>query len=283
MEVIKSLAGISNDQLFTAWEQAFRDYERTWNREELIKMLSRRGYVPELSFGAFDGPELVSFTLNATGIHNGKETAYDTGTGTIASHRGKGLATRIFRHSLPFLKQEGITQYLLEVLQHNTKAISVYRNIGFGVSRELYYFFQDMQALPPTPPHGHYRIQEISLDLKADMAAMCDALPAWQNSFDSIARSPGSFLILGAFHRSVLTGYGMIEPATGDIPQLAVAPPYRRQGLGTAIFKALLSHNRHSSVRVINTDGSHQGTTAFVTQMGIPQRGAQLEMVFDIP
>lgn len=43
-------------------------------------MLVRRGYNPDLSYAAFDGNAIVSFTLNRTGSFNGAPTGYDTGT-----------------------------------------------------------------------------------------------------------------------------------------------------------------------------------------------------------
>jgi hypothetical protein len=88
MEEIRTLTGTSTDSLFTAWAEAFRDYEPTRNKPQLNKMLHRRGYVPELSFGAFDGDQLVGFTLNGLGPFEGKRTVYDTGTGTIPAYRG---------------------------------------------------------------------------------------------------------------------------------------------------------------------------------------------------
>lgn len=41
-------------------------------------------------------------------------------------YRGQNLADTIFTHSIPFLREAGIHQYLLEVLQNNEKAIAVY-------------------------------------------------------------------------------------------------------------------------------------------------------------
>ena len=41
-------------------------------------------------------------------------------------YRGQNLAGTIFTHSIPFLREAGIHQYLLEVLQNNEKAIAVY-------------------------------------------------------------------------------------------------------------------------------------------------------------
>ena len=132
---IRSLADTAFDTLYEAFSQAFADYEVQINGAQLRRMLKRRGFDPRLSFAAFDGDRIAAFTLNGIGNYDGLPTAYDTGTGTLEAYRGQGLATRIFEHSIPYLKEVGIGRYLLEVLQHNTKAVSVYRKLGFEVTR----------------------------------------------------------------------------------------------------------------------------------------------------
>ncbi len=142
MATIKPLNNISFSSIFSAFDRAFEEYEMQLNKDELNTLLRRRGFVPELSFGAFENEKLIAFTLNGIGFYNNIKTAYDTGTGTLKEYRGQGLATKIFNHSIPFLKKANVTQYLLEVLQHNSKAVSVYKNLGFEISREFNYFFR---------------------------------------------------------------------------------------------------------------------------------------------
>jgi ribosomal protein S18 acetylase RimI-like enzyme len=284
MEEIRTLTGTSTDSLFTAWAEAFRDYEPTRNKPQLNKMLHRRGYVPELSFGAFDGDQLVGFTLNGLGPFEGKRTVYDTGTGTIPAYRGRGLAAKIFMSSLPFLKQYGAEQYLLEVLQHNVKAISVYSNLGFRVNREFNYFVQDGPSVQPVKKiiSNTITIVETSVTEKETMKRFWDFIPSWQNSFDAISRNANDFIILGAFENKQLRGYGIIEPGTGDIPQIAVDKAFRRKGIGTGILTELLRYNKHRSIQVINTDTSCEPITAFLECNGMQKRGMQFEMVKDL-
>ena len=120
---IKSLKETDFGTICRAFGKAFADYELQLNDAQLQAMLTRRGYLPELSFGAFDGDELVAFTLNGIGTFHDIATAYDTGTGTLPDYRGQGLATKIFEYSIPFLRAAGIRHYLLEVLQHNMPRI----------------------------------------------------------------------------------------------------------------------------------------------------------------
>lgn len=144
---VKSLGNTSLDKLFEAFRQAFADYEIQLNKAELLTMLKRRGFDPSLSFAVFDGEKIVSFTCNGTGNFYEIPTAYDTGTGTLKDYRGQGLATQVFEYSIPYLKEAGIKEYLLEVLQHNTGAVSVYSKLGFEVTREFYYFRQKNELI----------------------------------------------------------------------------------------------------------------------------------------
>ena len=110
---IKSLKETDFGTICRAFGKAFADYELQLNDTQLQAMLTRRGYLPELSFGAFDGDELVAFTLNGIGTFHDIATAYDTGTGTLPDYRGQGLATKIFEYSIPFLRAADIRHKII--------------------------------------------------------------------------------------------------------------------------------------------------------------------------
>jgi Acetyltransferases len=278
---IKSLGNTSYDNLFEAFELAFADYELQLDKTEHRKMMKRRGFDPKLSFAAFDANRIVSFTCNGIGNFNGTPTAYDTGTGTLKDYRGQGLATKVFEASIPDLKAAGIKEYLLEVLQHNTGAVSVYRKIGFEVTREFYYFRsttdQIKNEVKPTDfPHI---IKEIDINDYAAIPTFWDFKPSWQNSIESVNRSPEDFLALGLFTEESLVGYGVFEPASGDVTQLAVDKRYRRRGVGSLLLQKMLEANEGTSVKIINTDIACDSATAFLKAKKIEPTGKQFEMV----
>lgn len=278
---IRSLHDVGFTTLFKAFSRAFADYEVQINELQLQTMLTRRGYLPRLSYGAFDGDELVAFTLNGIGLFGGIPTAYDTGTGTLAAYRGQVLATKIFEHSIPYLREAGIRQYLLEVLQHNMKAVSVYRNLGFEVSREFNYFMQANEKMNTkmTKPSHSCSIQKVDVATCQSALGFCDFHPSWQNSFESIGRAADDFLCFGAFVENRLMGACIFEPASGDVTQLVVAPTYRRKGIGTALLQEALSRNKYATVKVINTDTACTGMTAFLKARNIELKGQQFEMI----
>lgn len=278
---IKSLVHTDFDTLFNAFEQAFAEYELQLNSAQLAKMLQRRGFDPRLSFAAFDRGRIAAFTLNGIGSHNGLRTAYDTGTGTLKEYRGKGLATEIFNHSIPRLKAAGIEQYLLEVLQHNTTAVSVYRNLGFEVTREFNYSVArkdeiDIRTAKPAPACS---IRRITPGEYGAIYGFQDFQPSWQNSPESLRRASGELAARSAFLADRLIGGCILEPASGDIPLLAVDKDYRRRGVGSLLLRQAVGLVEADIIKVTNTDTACEAVTRFLKAQNIPIRGKQFEMI----
>lgn len=278
---IRSLEKTGVDKLFSAFSEAFRDYEMQLDRAEWEAMLERRGFSPGLSFAAFEQDRIVAFTLNGIGQDQGVPTAYDTGTATLPEFRGQGLATKIFEHAVPLLKQAGIGRYLLEVLQHNQKAVSVYRKLGFGVSRELHYFRQQNRAVRLAGTVADPTLSVVRLDPAHvnTYRKFWDFTPSWQNSLESLTRVPDSFICLGVTCAGEVVGYAVFEPSSGDITQIAVGRAYRRMGIASLLLREMVQLNRNEGIKVINAEISCQSVTRFLESRNIPAVGKQFEMV----
>ena len=278
---IRSLNNICLNELFEAFEQAFADYEVQLNKVELLTMLKRRGFEPKASFGAFDGNKIVSFTCNGIGNFYGTPTAYDTGTGTLKDYQGKGLATQVFKYSIPHLKALGVKEYLLEVLQHNIGALSVYRKLGFEVTREFYYFKLKNNQISKTirTLDFPYTLKPIKIDEYNSIPNFWDLKPSWQNSIEAIERCLEDFICLGVFSEGNLIGYGVFEPISGDVTQIAVDKQFRRRGVGSLLFQKMLESNKHSSIKIINTDIECHSITTFLQSKNIEPAGKQFEMI----
>lgn len=224
---------------------------------------------------------MVSFTFNGVGDFNEVRMAYDTGTGTVKAHRGQGLATRIFEHSIPYLKAAHIDCYLLEVLQHNTKAVSLYQKIGFEVTREFNYFVwksEAMQDITPNPK-DHFSIEPVDIEVCDEIAGFWDFYPSWQNSIESIRRAPGDFIQFGAFADQKLVGYCVFAPLSGDVTQIAVDKAFRRQGIGSLLLQEAHKHNKHPNMKLVNTDVTCGAVVDFLKSKNIALTGKQFEMV----
>ena len=278
---IKSFTNIDFDTTFKAFAQAFADYEFQRNKAELQSMLKRRGFNPDLSFAAFDGNEIVSFTLNGIGNFNGMPTAYDTGTGTLKDYRGKGLATKIFEYSIPYLSKANIQQYLLEVLQHNEKAVSVYRNLGFETTREFNYFVQNNEEINNEIKTTDipYSLEQIDIEKCNSISDFWDFHPSWQNSLESIKRAAKDFISLGVFAEEKLVGYCVFEPVSGDVTQIAVDKQYRRKGIASLLFHEMLKLNKNNTIKVVNTDILCHSISGFLNAKNMVIKGKQFEMI----
>lgn len=280
---IRNLENTDFDTLFQGFERAFSDYDIHFEKSEVRAMLNRRGYTPRLSFAAFDEEdEIVAFTLNGVGTFNGISTAYDTGTGTVMEYRGKGLAKEIFNYSMPYLKSAGIEQYLLEVLQNNEKAISVYRKLGFEITREFDCFRQCREVV--ASPVGdsqllQIKICPISIGQILELNGFWDFSPYWQNSMDSIIRGSVGLECLGAILDGKIVGYCVFDPLTGDLSQIAVDRDFRRQKIGTRLLREMITHTQSDIIKVLNIPPHCSSLAAFLNKNNIPLSGKQFEMI----
>jgi len=281
---IKSLEKIDFETIFVAFSKAFADYEMQINANELITLCKRRGFDPDLSFAAFEKENIVAFTLNGIGNFNGTKMAYDNGTGTLKNYRGQGLATKIFDYSIPFLKEANIKYYLLEVLQHNTKAVSIYRKIGFKVTRELNYFVWKNEEIKDEIKNTgtRYQIELFDSNQYDSISDFWDFSPSWQNSFESINRMREDFINLGVFEGKKIIGYCIFEPNSGDITQIAVDKAHRRKGIASLLLQEVSKLNKNTKTKLINTDIACSSIVDFLKTKNIEITGRQFEMIKDI-
>ena len=244
--IIHSLESVSFKDLYAAFSSAFKDYDFSLNADELRRMLDRRGYNPQLSFGVFFEGRLISFVLNGTGMYNNILTAYDTGTGTVPSFRGLHLTQKIFTFSLDFNYYSAKLSDIVPVLQVN---------------------------------HTACRILPSDLKNCLNQTAWFDFHPSWQNDRASLERGIDNLDILGAYEREELVGFVIFEPASGDISSLAVAKDYRRKGIGKSLLKSAVSHFQSDVLKFTNVDCDCESVTGFLSSLGLTPKGQQFEMV----
>ena len=256
--VIRPLTAADFDAVFAAFTAAFSDYVVPFqpDRPLLEEMLTRRGWVPEASVGAFEGDVIVAFTLN--GIDGAR--GYDSGTGVIPSHRRHGLGRDMMRASYDLLRARGCTEYVLEVLEKNERAYALYLAEGFAVSRGLQSWTVEVS-------------ESQNLNGSESEELWWDVLPSWQNTTASIARAKHPHVTLGNED-----GYVIVFPNTGDVPQLAVRKEGRRRGLGTRLLQAAAGV-AGKPLRIMNVDEKDQGIAAFLERVGATKFVRQLEMI----
>ncbi len=283
MEIeIRNLRGCGFERVFRGFERAFGDYEIRFDKEEVRGMLTRRGFDPELSAGAFDAEgEIVGFVFNGVGMFNDRLTAYDTGTGTAPDYRGEGLAGRVFDHALGLLRGAGVEQYLLEVLQNNEKAIRLYEGAGFEISREFDCFRSSIAEVELATSQGGaaFEVRRIGVGEVRAASDFCDFNPSWQNSVQSIERGIAGLTCLGAFADGAMVGYCVFDPATGDLTQIAVSPAMRRKGVGSLLLREALGAMKTPFMKVLNVETGTDSLTAFLKHRNIKPATSQYEML----
>ncbi len=278
---IRNLEHTDFDTLFISFERAFSDYEICFDKGEVRSMLKRRGYDPRISFAAFEKDEIVAFTLNGKGIYNGIPTAYDTGTGTVKEYRGQGIAGKIFSYSIPFLKEAGIRQYLLEVLQNNHRAITVYNRMNFETSREFDCFRQTIGAINNAPADlsSEYTVEPVTIDFILQCQDFCDFYPSWQNSIESIRRAETDLTCLGVKISGIPVGYCVLDPHTGDLSQIAIREEYRRRGIASRLLHEATKRMKTDFVKVLNINSDNTALSAFLKNKNITLTSKQFEMI----
>jgi len=256
---VRPLTGVPFEQIFETFSLGFSDYVVPFQPsiDALQEMLTRRGFVPSLSVGAFDGEQLVGLTLN--GVDGNR--AYDSGTAVIPTHRRRGLSSRMMQLSFSLLAPR---TYVLEVLQQNTPAVALYESLGFAHTRPFQVW--SFTAQSPT------RVPELAnADLDV-IRSWCDVEPSWQNDVPSLRRARDSYVVLGT-----LDAAAVLFPRTGDLPLLAVAPHARKQGLGRRLLNAAATR-ADKPLRILNVDDGDERIAAFLEKCGATRGPRQFEM-----
>ncbi len=268
--MIRTLTHEDFESLYAAFLAAFSDYvvPLTLTREQFLEMITRRGWLPEVSVGAFEGDSMVAFTINAVE----GDRAYDSGTGVAPTHRRRGLGRELMERSFALLRERGCTSYVLEVIDSNTRAVELYRAAGFEVVRGLQcwaYESQDRNLSQSRSDADSLRPSDVeTLRLEAS-----DVAPAWQNSDRSIARAKARHVALGDER-----GYAVVFPESGDLPQLVVRRDARRRGIGTRLLQSAAAV-AGKPLRILNIDESDAGIAAFLERNGARKTVRQLEMI----
>lgn len=280
----KTLENTSIEVLQQAFVKAFSDYQVKIDMpvSKLALMLKRRGYDPEISIGAFDDEMLVGFVLNGLRNWNGEQTAYDTGTGVIREYRKQGITSRMISNTMKLFDKNGISQYLLEVIQANTAALRLYQKQGFKISRDLLCFQIDRDKYEPAASYKTERIDNIDQTLWTQLKAFWDVKPSWQNSIDSINAVQDAFLYSIIHIDGKIAGYGIIEKATGDIPQLAVDKDYRHRKVASSILADLIKSTESNKISILNVDGKYETAKDFLLKQGFQSYVDQYEMILKL-
>lgn len=262
--------------LHTCFLEAFSDYEvdMRMSEEQFAQRLMRDGVQLEISAGAFDNDRMIGFYINGLGDWQGKRTAYDAGTGIVPEYRGRGIGKDLFAFVVAKLKERSVSQYLLEVLTSNERAVSLYRKLGFVEVRRLA-VLRSEQPMEPLDDLAEVELRRIEEPDWKLFESFWDGYSSWQNSTAAVDRIPNDRVIIGAHLDGMCVGYGVVFSPAVNLMQLAVAPAYRRKGIGSRILRAL---SADETLKVNNIDEELKGTLEFFEANGFKVVMEQFEM-----
>jgi ribosomal protein S18 acetylase RimI-like enzyme len=263
---------------------AFADYAvpMDFDADRLHRLMVRRGADLSASVGAFDDGRMVAVMATAVRKFEGVLSAYDTFTGVRPEARGQGLAGRMFDVAREELAGRGVRRFVLEVLQSNTDAIKAYTRAGFSTRRILDCYEVTAEAAPmPAVPDTVQIHAPPSIDLER-WQGWRDWNPSWQNSDDSVAASVERTVHLEARVAGETIGGAILVPQARDLPQIAVAPDWRRRGVGSALLaEAMRRLESGATLRVINVDASAESDAGFFGCRATKSLPAQFEMILE--
>lgn len=281
MFAYNTLESTSMEELHKTFLEAFSDYQVKLDLPlaKLQQMLQRRGYVPQASLGAFINDAIVGFVLNGIRNWDGKFTAYDTGTAVIEAYRKQGITSHMLLKIKPLLREMGVEQYLLEVIQTNASAVQLYKKEGFEIIREFECFNLVKNKSNPLTSHKVEHINAITESRWKELMKFWDFKPSWQNSMDSVNAVSNAFIYSAISINDAIAGYGIIDKKSGDIPQIAVDKNYRGKGIGRSILADLINTAESENINVINVDSQSSSMKDFLLKFGFQHKISQYEMI----
>ncbi|MCX2738620.1 GNAT family N-acetyltransferase [Pontibacter anaerobius] len=273
-------------QLRETFLKAFADYvvPVQLSEEQLKDKVEREGIEPSFSVGAFVGEEMVGFILSGLGEWQRRPTAYNAGTGVVPTYRGYGLTQKMYAFLVPKLRESGIEQCLLEVIQDNTPALRAYQSIGLHITRSLHCFRalkQELLLLVEEPEQ--ITISPTGQPDWKTYRCLWDVEPTWQNNIDSIRRSAGQSQTLEARNKhQEIVGYISFFRKNGAVAQLAVDEQWRGQGIGTALLREAGKLVEAPSIMFINIEDTAQTMLSFMQRRHFRLILKQYEMLMPI-
>ncbi|GHB20168.1 acetyltransferase [Pseudovibrio japonicus] len=278
MILFHKASAFSMEQLHQVMSSAFSDYVIQMNMPlaDFERMITARGFDPELSWVAVEDGKLVGFWFI------GKQeafpnTIYAVSTGTVPEARGKGIASKLFAQLQGHVAGKGYNQIRLEVITSNTAAVKAYEKLGFTIKRNFQCFkllkseVAD-RAITPTPLTAPWA------DIEQKAAGLWESPPSWQNSAYAVRAIGDEATTYKIEQDGELAAYIVVTRTTGSVMQIAVAPHHRRRGFATALLATACADLGKDSLTFINVDEGDETIMQTLSKLGAKKTLQQYEM-----
>ncbi|WP_242923283.1 GNAT family N-acetyltransferase [Pontibacter liquoris] len=266
--------------------QAFADYlvPIQLSEEQFKAKVQREGIRASFCVAAFVGNEMVGFILTGVGAWQGRPTAYNAGTGVLPAFRGRGLTCQLYQFLLPKLRESGLEQCLLEVLQENAPALKSYERTGFRITRALDCFRAPKHTLLlQADEPDDIVLVPAEKTAEATYRRFWDVAPSWQNDFEAIKRSGAACRTLEARNsQQEVVGYIAFFEKNGAVAQLAVGESWRGRGIGSALLRQAMQQTEAPAILFINIETRATSMIAFLERRHFSRVLKQYEMLLPI-
>lgn len=250
---------------FTNNEVSFQPSIEEFGHRLHKKLLMNR----DISAGSYDGNEMTGFILHSSGIYQGIPTAYNGGTGVLPGFRNQKTAEGIYEFLIPRIQKKFLARILLEVVETNKNAISLYEKIGFTFKRR----FKCYKMAKQFEYTSNRSVRSGTFD---DVNFnFIDFEPSFIDSSEHLQR--GIEKVIVSEKDDAVIGYLIFQPHLGRISQLAVDRIHRHSGVGEALL-AQAQTLAKKPLTIMNIPEDEFGFDSFLTSCGFQNQVNQYEM-----
>ena len=268
--LLKSLENTPIADIVSTFNLSFADYELPFQftTETMGQKIRFEDIDLRYSVGAFDNHKLVGFIffgLDGT-------TAWDGGTGVIPAYRGQKLTQRMLEFSFPILKAQGINRVLLEVLENNVSARSIYEHACFSITRKLHGYKGHISI----SKNQNYRIEVLTDPDFGMLSKLSGFRFAWQQMDKRIQNRADIITTICIRDNNDIVAYMHFDAKASRVHQFGTAESHRRKGMATALFQ-YLAQNCAAPILVVNVEDASEADT-FIQSTGLVHLISQYEM-----
>lgn len=270
----KSLEEIEFSQIAQCIKSAFSDYcvQADMDESQLYERFHTENVRYELSHGAFCQGKLIGVLLNAVGKYGKEIIAYDAVTGVAVGHRRKGIYSHMMAHCMDALKKEGISRYVLEVIQSNEGAVNIYKKMGLNIVRE-YACFRGKATILTEEAEPALTVPAAMFPLEC-MEKQEHFSPSFENRTETIRAFEEKFAVLYDGNLNDCNAFVVYHIETGQIKQLG-----RKDGCLNTLSRLLSCHSRqYQEIKIHNISFEDEELIDLLEEMGFEHFCDQFEM-----
>jgi ribosomal protein S18 acetylase RimI-like enzyme len=277
MQII-SAVNVPLSNILASVTDAYSDYfvPMQMDLRTFEKMLGMRGFDSSLSMLAVEedasgATDIASFWLSAIEPEARPGIVYAITVGTCIAHRRKGLAQQLYKRLAPRAREAQLNSCLLEVIEGNDKAVDFYEGLGFKHQMRVECF----KGAAPTHEsmnasiRKNIRFQTVSVEEShAAGNRFREWQPTWQHDTPAMAYISDDIQCSIAVQNGLPIAYGMVDPISGLVTQIAVDPKWRRKGIAKAMMAYWAQKFDLSAMSAGNIPDTDKDTCGFYRALG---------------